>query len=375
MNRMELQSMYGATPESFERRVRLALTATRTERKRRLRPRTVLAIALLLALLGAVAYAASTGWRLFDFWTQRYDLGVPQAAQDVLAHSDQRVFTSGGVEFALWESIADGKIAYTSALARPADGDALLVWMIDGDANQPIGNRVGPYADLPEGTTYLEAARLLGRTRILGVQAYLKSTDPEWTGDAMMDATWQQDGSAQLINMLSIDADTPTLTLVYRMCVCQIDRESGALLEDTRLWTTETLTVPVQPTLAVRTFTVPDASVSTGACHVRSVRLELKATGAYVTMTLCADAPVAGKAGRVTDDEGIVLTDAGGAPLPGGVSMSGAYDDSAYPTVIVKEMIGIDTLPETLTIACENAATGERALHTLSDYEDEPIDG
>jgi hypothetical protein len=100
---------------------------------RKIKTATVIALAMIVLLLGAVAYAAATQWGVFSFLEYRYDKQMPPEAKNALQTNVPQV---GGdeadVAFKVREALYDGKQLEGLEYGWPANAYCLTeLWAKD----------------------------------------------------------------------------------------------------------------------------------------------------------------------------------------------------------------------------------------------------
>ena len=139
MTQEQWQTMYGSTPDRFERRVAYALQQIQAQPHKKSRTlRTVLVIALALVLLTAMAYAAFSSQVIAFFsksyggdmraWLEKGDVAVPDQS-----------FTMEGVVFTVDEVIYRDNGLYGVGTIRPAKGENVLLIAEDHLPDEPFG--------------------------------------------------------------------------------------------------------------------------------------------------------------------------------------------------------------------------------------------
>ena len=171
-------------------------------------------------------------------------------------------------------------------------------------------------------------------------------------GGGMEDIMWDAQGDAAYfsnhsLNPSAVGKELP-ITLFLR--VAQID-EKG---EEIQKWTTrESMTIPVGQLLAEKTYT-PETPCTVNGAQLTGIRAELYVTGAYLTFSWQMPEDVVNN-----DDftiweyhtDALLLTDATFNEFERGVSLSGSWNDEAWPIVTVEDMINVDALPEVIRVS------------------------
>ena len=165
MNRNELRKMYGATPESFTRRVAFALQKTE-EKPMKHTARTILITAAIIALLTAVAYAAFSSQVTELFGTLYGDDTKSWLEEGSVATTDQ-TYTLGDIVYTLDEVVYRSNGLYGVGTIRAKEGSDVVIMMQDQLLSDPYGydihGGIGSPETAPEGAkTVAEVAQEKG---------------------------------------------------------------------------------------------------------------------------------------------------------------------------------------------------------------------
>ena len=112
------------------------------------------------------------------------------------------------------------------------------------------------------------------------------------------------------------------------------------------------MTISVGQKLDEKSYT-PIVPYTVDGVQLTGIRAELYVTGAYLTFTWQLPE------GVENDDNfsiwayhtDLLLTDGAFNVFERGVSLSGNYDDAAWPIVTVEEMINVDALPQVIRVS------------------------
>ena len=351
---LNLRDAFSPMPDDCREALRRAVRSCKEEPMKRFSRRALLIAAALIVLTVAAAYAVGQ-LGLSDMFSRYYDLSIPGSTREALSSTVQKTYEAGPLKVTVREALADGRIAYITGLAQAPEGRA-LVQMSNGDADEPLMPETAAHFRLPEGTGFAEAARLTGYP-LYFVSFYLSPEEGVINAEEMYSAVWEADGSALLIQQMPTeeglvgDALTGTLTIRVR----QYDPEQNAFMEGRDWRIDEEYTIPVRGIEASKTY-VPEGEAEIAGYRVKSVLAEKSVAGVYMTAVL--EAGETGSRDNVWDlYELIGYGDEEGKALPEGISLSGWLENSAWPEVGKESMLGIDTLPDTLTII--NTQSGE----------------
>ncbi len=165
MNGQEYKNAFGKAPESFKSRVTFTLSHVEEERKvKKFSVRLVLIAGILLILMAGVVYAASTEWKLFDFFSGMYGLTPGNGLQKTLDENNiQQSFDAGEYVVTLQEAIADGKYVYVTASVHAKDGKSVYMMPMDVAPDETISIWAAKAGGKSEGEndqrTFLQAAK------------------------------------------------------------------------------------------------------------------------------------------------------------------------------------------------------------------------
>lgn len=358
---LDLRSAFPEEPEACHAAL---MNAARSVREEKTMKNASIRVALLAALIilctMAVAAAAGSllGWSdLFG----RYGARVPETAQRVMSEDwNRHKYTLGPVRFTTQELICDGHVALASTAAAMADGSDALICAEPFDAigaNGVNGKLAAQRLGVPPETTWMEAARLLGR-RLYAVRAILELPSELDSGSAMEDILLGEDGGAVYFSMPELlpGASGETLAMQLYLSVTGFDVETGAAGET--MQAREPLDVYLEAPLETCAYAA-DGALLSGGYALGSVQAELTTLGLYLSSTFTAPE------GATLDDvyaRALPLwLDAQGEPLPEGLSLGASIDTSRLPMVVCTQMVSVDTLPETLVMQI-----GEETTLTLT---------
>jgi len=353
MQDIDFTKAYGNPPPSFEQRVQYALRQTEEEEQivKKTSLRVILLTALIIAVMTTAAFAASQMMNWSDFFRRYRQVGIPQAAVDEMQQTESMTWEVGPLTFTVQELLTDGHIALSSTTIRTTDGSPALI-TCDFEHVNPIGARgkvtqaLADRLGMDTGMTWMEAAKQLD-IPLYSAQAMMKAPF-EYSGTAMFDAMWNEDNSMTFFCMAYLDKGMPeeTLPVAFHLRSGLIDTTTG---ESAQSWVDydHSATLSISPMLEERTYTTDVESCLLGFTFDR---LEAKqyVTGAY--MDLFFTAPEGAKRDDAAPLYNLNLTDAAGTPLPHGINLSLDMDRSEWPQVILKMMVGTETLPESIAI-------------------------
>ncbi|MBN1777819.1 MAG: DUF4179 domain-containing protein [Clostridiales bacterium] len=154
MNKNDLQTMYGATPDSFTRRVAFALKKTE-EKPMKHTMRTVLIAAAIIVLLTAAAYAVFSSQVAELFGTMYGDDTKSWLEEGSVATTDQ-TYTLGDIVYTLDEVVYRNNGLYGVGTIRAKEGSDVVIMMNDQLLSDPYGydihGGIGRPETAPEGT-------------------------------------------------------------------------------------------------------------------------------------------------------------------------------------------------------------------------------
>lgn len=372
MKPQDFKDMYGSTPDSFKRSISNALRKTEAEEPmKKITMRAVLVTALMALLIAGVALAATSQWKLQDYFTQIFGTSIPQAGQEVLEQSGSETYTLGGAKFTRQESIADGNLVYFSTKVESMDENVILYPMTTGDMDMPLPDTVIDLYGFEKNATILDAAKAK-KMRVYGVSVYPEIVDDSEYTTEMLDDRYQEDGSIVMINMLPLKTDKQEIQMGYNYRFTEFDPLTGEKIEESVVSEMDILTLPVQQPLAVRTFTASDDQISNSVAYVQSVTLTQKVTGVYVDIHLMLKGEIGADSTIEQELYGsFELLDDDGKAYPVGIIFSGGLDDSGSPEIIIKDMVSMESMPDHINIGTrETDSLKIVETFTMTDYTD-----
>ncbi len=256
MKQEELRRMYGATPDSFKRRVSFAIKKTEEKPMKKISFRTVMLTAAIILALMAAAYAAFSS-EVAEYFGRAYGNGMKEWLEkgDVATQVQENAFVMNGVSFTVDEIIYRDNGLYGVGTIRPASDDVMVV-AEDCTPDEPFGYDIhgagGKPEIAPEGTpTIADVARqknaALFMVNMCPVSVGVDGGDmltPETIGCAMIP---QRDGSVRAVFELE-DAhvigqgETYTLSVEVRTLKMSL---TGEIMEESEHM--ENFTVSVAP--------------------------------------------------------------------------------------------------------------------------------
>ena len=139
MKQDQLKQMYGATPESFQRRVAFALKKTEEQpMKQTHTARTILITAILLIVFTAVAYAAFSS-QVTAFFGKLYGKPMQEWLEQGDVATASQSFTLDGVVFTLDEVVYRNNGLFGVGVIRPQEDSHTVIIAEDYAPDTPYG--------------------------------------------------------------------------------------------------------------------------------------------------------------------------------------------------------------------------------------------
>ncbi len=357
MQDIDFTKAYGNPPPSFEQRVQYALRKTKEADKpvRKASLRVVLITALIIVAMTTVAVAASQlmGWT--EYFGHYYRVGVPQAAMEEMHQPDAITWEVGPLTFTAHELLTDGHIGLSCINIRTTDGSPALICS-DFDHDSPIGmygensEAIAQRLGLDPDITWVEAAQRLGMP-LYSARAMMEAPF-EYSGTAMSDAMWNEDNSLSFLCMAIMDKGTPVdqLPVTFYLRADEINPETA---EASKTWIDhdQTTTLSISPLLEVKTYQ-PQGSRDIRGFTLQHINAKRYATGIYLDIVFTAPEHV--ERDTAYDLYDLTLSDTYGHTLPFGMSLSADIDKTNWPTVVFHEMIGVNQMPESITLTLDS---------------------
>lgn len=355
MDNLDLRAAFRPMPEDCRAALMDAARSVKEETEmKRASYRVVLIAAAIIVSMMAVAFAASglMGWR--DFYDEWHGTtGVPDGVYEQMTVNEAYVWEVGPLTFTASELLTDGHIAISAVHVRTTDGSAALITGANtSDPVDPIrangenGRALAARLGVSEDATWLEAAAQLNQP-LYRVSADHDMSHPLYEGDMMIEVLYNEDNSVTFFCMSMLDTGRVGDVLNLPMCldVALADPATG---EGTERWRDydQVVAIPVCPVLEECSYFPEQETVIAGhkLVKVDAVRY---VTGAYLTFTYEMDYTAIPQSAYELYE--LQLRDEAGSKLPGGMSMSASL---AF-TITVEEMIGVDKLPDVLTLTDE----------------------
>jgi len=356
LDNLDLRTAFRDEPERCHQALMDAARSVREEKEtmRRTPIRTLVIAAVVVLAMLTTAFAAGEIFGWTDYFANR-GIHTTPSMQDAM-QMEPRTYNLGPVKFTVQEAVSDNRFALVSTKIAPADGSTALMTQFADDT-------IGAYGD--RSRTLMRALGVEDKKMLCNEVAAMKSI-PLYTvrvaieveeslsgGEGMEDIMWDAQAnvtylSQHSLNPAAVGAELP-VTLFMR--VAQIDPVTG---EEVEKWTArEAMTIPVGQKLDEKSYT-PIVPYTVDGVQLTGIRAELYVTGAYLTFTWQLPE------GVENDDnfsiwayhtDPLLLTDGAFNVFERGVSLSGNYDDAAWPIVTVEEMINVDALPQVIRVS------------------------
>lgn len=345
---LNLRDAFPEEPEFCHAALMAAARSVKEEKKmKRNAFRVALAAALILLATMAAAVAAGRLLGFADFFGQ-YGAQVPETAQRMMGEAwNRHEYALGPVRFTTQELLCDGHVALASTMAAMDDSSDALICAEPFDAigaNGENGKQTAQRLGVPLETTWMEAARLLGR-RLYAVRAILELPAALDSGSAMEDILFGEDGGAVVFSMPELlpGASGETLAMQLYLSVTGFDVETGTAGET--MQAREPLNVYLDAPLEACAYAA-DGALLSDSYVLSAVQAELTSLGLYLTSTFTA--PEGATEDDVYARDLPLWLDAQGEPLPEGIALSVGIDAGDLPVVRYTQMFSVESLPKKL---------------------------
>lgn len=352
MDKLNLRSAFGPEPEDCHAALMAAARSVKEEEKTVGQGVRTLAIAVALVLsMTAVAFAVGQAG-LREWLEQFMGTTTPQTAQQVLTATEKTTYEVGPLTMTVSETLADGRLAYLTVNAASKDNSA-LVYDASGDPYDPVGTERANALNDPDiqAETPLALAAQKSGLPLYSVMAWLQLEEGVSDGTEMMDALCQEDGSVLLIDMLTTDPAMvgESLNVDIYLRVKQIDPVTMETVGDA--WqTVEQRSLTVYGVTDTKDYQPQGDGLLNDGVTIISAKAELTCAGAYVTIQA---RPADGMSYDKAESQGFLYTellDDAGSAFPKGISLSSSVTQTENGLVQIEQMIGVDALPESITI-------------------------
>lgn len=352
MSNRDWKAAFGPTPEAFKQRVSFTLRKVKEEKPvKKIKMATVVAMAMIVLLLAAVAYAASTQWGLFSFMEYRYDKQMPPEAKDAI---QTNIPQTGGDEtdvvFKVREALYDGATLHVIIEARPKAAGKVLLMAFDEMPGDLVSNN-GPVYEGDERTFKQVAAE--EEKSLMRIGLGLKVNDSHVDGSA--DCLAEEDGTLVIRLSGSLAAQGDTIPLV---CDYSVNKLIDGKTTDKLIKGQFTFDLPVNVHKTQRQYSGPVAVVKTGVM-VDKIILTKTDAGIYSELTYSispnateADAALArgGLWFEYLDEKGQLIemgTDTVGGGIVGVTLPDGTKSDTQFVQAI---SLDLKELPDSVTV-------------------------
>jgi hypothetical protein len=352
MGNRDWKSAFGPTPEAFKQNVSFTLKKVKEDKPvKKIKTATVVAMAMIVLLLAAVAYAASTQWGVFSFFEYRYDKQMPPEAKNALQTNVPQI---GGEEadvaFKVREALYDGNQLHVIIEARPKDAGKIFLLGFD----QMPGDLVSNAGPLYEGDTrtFAQAAAEEGKS-LINIGMGIKANDKHVDGSA--DCLVEEDGTL-VINLsgpLSVQGDTVPLVCVYSISKWTDERPVAGQTVSGQF----TFELTSDTNRTQKQFSRPAAIEKTGVT-VDKILLTKTDAGVYAELTFTI-LPDASEAEAATARGGLWFEylDDKGQRIELGTSSQGSIDGATLPNgkksdtqFVQMESLDLIELPDSVTV-------------------------
>ncbi len=351
----DLRRAFGPMPETCRSKLLNKIQECKKEEQDMMKPRKVfrplLIAAVLALLLSTVAVAASQGGlKLFmDFWYGDR-VHIPDAAQNVLESTQAHTWTVGPLTFTVEEALWDGQTVYISTRVAAADGQKAIIWH-DEDyiPNHPVQTYERKILGLPAGTTY-EQVLAQATVPCYRVMANLEVDEQFGILGGMAGSLRNEDGSLYIVNAqdLSNAGEASSLTGHMELHVWEIQPDQPWQTVNAYQLQPE-VSFPIHSKFVEADY-VPAVPASAEGFTVTAIHAKQTCTGTYLTVTCQAEEGLTkDSAGKVYD---ISFCDEAGVKFPWSIStmLCSTYHDEAWPVVVLETTVGLDALPEAITV-------------------------
>jgi hypothetical protein len=319
---------------------------------RKIKTATVIALAMIVLLLGAVAYAAATQWGVFSFLEYRYDKQMPPEAKNALQTNVPQV---GGdeadVAFKVREALYDGKQLHVIIDACPKETGKVFLMGFD----QMPGDLVSNAGPLYKGDTrtFQQAAAEEGKSLVsINMRISADGADMDNGADCLL----EEDGTLviHMTGPLNKQVDTISITCTYVISQW-IDEKTVA--EDQIVRGQLTFDLKADTNRTQKQFSGPVAIEKTGVM-VDKILLTKTDAGVYaeLTFTITPDSTDA-EASLARGGLWFEYLDDKGQQIQMGTSSEGSIDGVALPDgtksdtqFVQTESLDLMDLPDSLTV-------------------------
>ena len=352
MNGQEYKNAFGKAPESFKSRVTFTLSRVEEERKmKKFSARLVLIAGILLILMAGVVYAASTEWKLLDFFSGMYGLTPGDGLQKTLDENNiQQSFDAGKYVVTLQEAIADGKYVYVTAGVHAKDGQPIILLPLDAAPDDPIalwaGRTDGGSKEDKEQRTFLQKAKEEGK-RLAAVNLWYQCGA---ASNDLADFNLLPDGSVTFVLGGDLVTGEKSLPVDLTLSIRELTAE-GEYQEDQKDREIFRFDLPVTPPLAKKTIQGDGSKVPDTNASIDRVELMLTPLTMHYAIYYTIDPEIPSDAGAI-DMNGLwfKFVDETGREIRGGLSLSGSRDswDDIHFTQTGSLMM--EQMPDVITI-------------------------
>ncbi len=357
MNGQEYKNAFGKAPESFKNRVAYTLTHMEEERKvKKFSLRLVLIAGIVLILMAGVVYAASTEWRLFNFFSGMYGRTPGDELQKAIEGNNiARSYETEKLTVDLTEAIADGKYMYLTAVIKPKPGQKLLLLPMDAMPDDSVAMWTGRpgVVSKPEdkNRTFLQLAKEEGK-KLVAVNLWYQSGD---ISNDLADFIQLPDGGVSFVVGGTMVTDASKLPVSLIMTEQELTEE-GEYLADTQTKETFAFDLAVTPPITQKTVTGNQIKVQNAGASIDRVQLTL------TPLTLHYEIYFTKVDGSVPAYENTLwfrFLGEDGVEIPGGLSLTGGLESKDDVHFVQTGSLLLQNMPYSICLQGYNQDTKE----------------
>lgn len=185
MKKQEWENAFGSVPENFERMVARQLQKIKEEQPvKKIKGVTVIAIACIITLVGAIAYAAVNQWNIQSFIGRWFGAEITEEGRNALKAMAPGTYSAENNEMTVTvrQALYDGSTLYVMVAATPKHPEKTLLMPLDSFAEDPVCNLGLP--DHENDMTPIKDSELAKGKVLLGVEpaVYVNGIAPDVGG-------------------------------------------------------------------------------------------------------------------------------------------------------------------------------------------------
>ena len=216
MKKTEWENAFGSVPQDFERSVTHQIQQIKEEIPvKKIKTFSIVAIACLITLIVAIAYAAVTQWSLPSFMERWFGVQMTEAGQQAMQTPEANIYfaETEDVTITIRQALYDGSTLHLMTATTPKQPDKVLLMLLDALPEDPACNLGLPA--LENDMTPIAETEIAKGKKLLGVEpsVIINGVCPDSAGHQAL----EEDGTlASWIQLaFEVDAEVQEVEIEY----------------------------------------------------------------------------------------------------------------------------------------------------------------